>query len=174
MLEFLYSVQKLQRCIVLHLMQISTPSLCHFIKMNRHANQNLSTASLEPPSLYVLSILQILQRSRPLVFWSFWVDFIHTSEHQSEQFCHFKAEVIHESTSEAAAGSAVCPSFFVCLMRLGLWRLLWQPRHWGGRFPPWLCIATSGSVRDVTQSITSIIQSFVYKCNNSYSRILFY
>ncbi len=38
---------------------------------------------------------------------------------------------------------------------LGLW---WWPWH-GGRLPPGLCIATGGSARDVTHSITSIIQS---------------
>ncbi len=35
-------------------------------------------------------------------------------------------------------------------------------------------IATGGSARDVTHSITSIIQSFVNKCNNSNSCKLFY
>ncbi len=44
----------------------------------------------------------------------------------------------------------------------------------GGRLPPRLCIATGGSARDVTHSITSIIQSFVNKCNNSNICILFY
>ncbi len=44
----------------------------------------------------------------------------------------------------------------------------------GGRLPPRLCIATGGSARDVTHSITSIIQSFVNKCNNSNSCKLFY
>ncbi len=43
---------------------------------------------------------------------------------------------------------------------LGLWR--------------WPCIATGGSACDVTHSITSIIQSFVNKCNNSNSCKLFY
>ncbi len=51
---------------------------------------------------------------------------------------------------------------------LGLWRWPWQPRHrrWS--------VATGGSARDVTHSITSIIQSFVNKCNNSNSCKLFY
>ncbi len=44
----------------------------------------------------------------------------------------------------------------------------------GGRLPPRLCIATGGSAHDVTHSITSIIQSFVNKCNNSNSCKLFY
>ncbi len=44
----------------------------------------------------------------------------------------------------------------------------------GGQLSPRLCIATGGSARDVTHSITSIIKSFVYKCNNSNSCILFY
>ncbi len=43
-----------------------------------------------------------------------------------------------------------------------------------GRLSPRLSIATGGSARDVTHSITSIIQSFVYKCNNSNSCKLFY
>ncbi len=38
----------------------------------------------------------------------------------------------------------------------------------------WLCIATGGSARDITHSITSIIQTFVNKCNNSNSCKLFY
>ncbi len=50
-------------------------------------------------------------------------------------------------------------------LKLGLWRWPWQPR---------LCIATGGCARDVTHSITSIIQSFVNKCNNSNSCKLFY
>ncbi len=51
---------------------------------------------------------------------------------------------------------------------LGLWRWPWQPRHrrWS--------VATGGGARDVTHSITSIIQSFVNKCNNSNSCKLFY
>ncbi len=39
---------------------------------------------------------------------------------------------------------------------------------------PAVCIATSSSARDNTQSIASIIQSFVFKCNNSNSCKLFY
>ncbi len=34
----------------------------------------------------------------------------------------------------------------------------------GGLLPPQFCITTGGSARDVTHSITSIIQSFVNKC----------
>ncbi len=52
---------------------------------------------------------------------------------------------------------------------IGLWRSPWQPRH-----RPRLSIATGSSARDVTHFITSIIQSFVYKCNNSNSCKLFY
>ncbi len=40
--------------------------------------------------------------------------------------------------------------------------------------PSWLCIATGGSACDVTHSITSIIQFFLCKCNNSKSCKLFY
>ncbi len=46
--------------------------------------------------------------------------------------------------------------------------------HRGCVLPPRLCIATGGSARDVTHSITSIIQSFVNKWNNSNSCKLFY
>ncbi len=44
----------------------------------------------------------------------------------------------------------------------------------GGRLSPRLSIATGGSACDVTHYITSIIQSFIYKCNNSNSCKLFY
>ncbi len=42
------------------------------------------------------------------------------------------------------------------------------------RLPPQLCITTSGNAHDAKHSITSIIQSFVYKCNNGNSCKLFY
>ncbi len=59
-------------------------------------------------------------------------------------------------------------------MHLGLWRWPWQPRHRRWSVAPRLCIATGGNACDVTHSITSIIQSFVNKCNNSNSCKLFY
>ncbi len=43
-----------------------------------------------------------------------------------------------------------------------------------GQFSPRLSIATGSSTRDVTHSVTSIRQSFAYKCNNSNSCKLFY
>ncbi len=42
------------------------------------------------------------------------------------------------------------------------------------RLSPSLSIATGGSVRDIIHSVTSIRQSFVYKCNNRNSCKLFY